>query len=725
MEAHGHDRSALAPDFDPDRHRLVLYYRAMAGRACELVPYDDDVDVWQHPDTATTVRLPARMPLLTTVGAQRSAAWYRVALTHRAMHHACGTFELDLDRDEPLFARRRPSANRHGIPHLEQFLRRFSRTALAVEVLAVLEDFRIDALAMSRFPGLASAYTAAMRAALQDRPNLGALPPRGAVAEALVRRTLGAEKVALVASAVPALASVTAVARRLLDPRASVESTAEATIRVYSALASLPNVAMDEDRLIVRFDELPESDVEAPAITAIPEELRLEGDELFEVRFAPVRFRDAPGPRYLGQAASGMPLREAILRMTPVGDLDEVPDADDEGYTAKSLQAERGDVDVTAAERPELPPEPLPHDHGPDLNDHHHAVEGALHTSGKCEFLYPEWDEVAGHYLPDWCLVRVRESREVRSAAGHRRALSRYGYLLPGLVGQLERMHAESRNLVTRQPYGHDLDLDACIEAMIDIRTGVDPRPTVFSAFAGRIRDVAVAIAVDLSSSTAERLPDSASSGEPTRILDLQRDAIALLSEALDRVGDSYGIYGFSGTGRADCRVSVVKELDERRSLTMLHRLQGLRPDHTTRMAPAIRHLTRRLESYAAASKIMLIVSDGRPFDFDYGQRYGDDAVVSYALADTARALTEARRRRVWPYLVTVDPEGGDYLADICEPAEYHVIANPRDLPAAVGELYRIARGRAVHARRALATGQSGAPQARLTTRAHGPVTQM
>ena len=696
---HGHHGPPLVTDFDADRHRLVLYYQAMAGRACELVPYDSDADVWQHPDTATTVRLPAKVPLPPAAGPQRSVGWYHVALAHRAMHQACGTFDLDLDRDEPLFTRHRPRANRRGIPHLEQFLRGFSRTALAVEVLAVLEDLRIDTVAMRRFPGLAPAYTAAMRAALQDRPDPDALAPRGAVAEALVRFSLGAQEVAVAASVVPALALVTGVARRLRQPRASAESTAEATIRVYSVLAGLPNVAVGEGAVAVRFDDLPEVDVEAPAITAISQELRLEGDEFFDVRFVPVRFRDVPGPRYLGQAASGMLLQEAILRMTPIGDLGEALDAAEDSYTAKSIQAERGDVDVTAGDRAEPPPEPLPHDHGPDLDGHHHAVEGALRASGKGEFLYPEWDEVVGCYLPDWCLVRVRESREVRSAAGHRKALARHGYLLPGLVRQLERMDAEGRDLATRQPYGHDLDLDACIEAMVDLRTGIDPRTTVFSAFEERIRDVAVAIAIDLSSSTAERLSDSGRTGAPTRILDLQRDAAALLSEALDRVGDSYGIYGFSGTGRADCRISVVKELDERRSLTMLHRLQGLRPDHTTRMAPAIRHLTRRLESHAATSRIMLIISDGRPFDLDYGQQYGDDAVVSYALADTGRALDEARRRGVWPYLITVDPEGSDYLAGICEPVEYHVIADPRDLPSAVGELYRIARHRVGQAR--------------------------
>lgn len=685
---HHHDVGApVVPDFDVDRHRLVLYHQAMAGRGCELVAYDDDSEVWQRPDTATTVRLPIHAPVAPGVDA---ATWYRVAVTHRALHHTCGTFGLDLDRAEPLFTRRRPAAKRAGVPHLEQFLRNFSRTALAVEVLAALEDLRIDTIALRRLPGLA-AYPAVMAAALDDRPDPGALPPRGAVAEALVRFTLGAAAVEIDPGVVPALARVISVARRLADPRARVESTAEATIRVYSVLAGLPNVAVGSPPVSVRFGDLPETDVEDPAITVIGQELRLEGDELFDVRFVPVRFRDVPGPRYLGQAASGMPLQEAILRITPL-DTDEAPDADEDGFTAKSIQAERGDVDVTAVERPEPPPEPLPHDHGPDLDDHHHAAQGALHATGRGEYVYPEWDHVAGRYRPDWCLVRVREPRQVRSALGHRRTLARYGHLLPGLVRQLERMDASGRDLALRQPHGDDLDLDACIDAMVDLRTGVEPHQEVFTSFSERIRDVAVAIAIDLSSSTAERLPDIAGASRPTRILDLQRDAVSLLSEALERVGDDYGIYGFSGTGRADCRLSVVKEPEEARSATTLHRLQGVRPDHTTRMAPAIRHLTRRLERHAAASRLMLIVSDGRPFDLDYGQQYGDDEVVAYALADTGRALAEARRAGVWPYLITVDPDGGDYLADICDPREYHVINDPRDLPAALGELYVVAR---------------------------------
>src|SRR6185312_1449050 len=67
--------------------------------------------------------------------------WYQVAMTHRALHHSLGTFELDLDRPEPFFRRLRPrSAPGTGIataggttavPALERFFRLFGRTALA------------------------------------------------------------------------------------------------------------------------------------------------------------------------------------------------------------------------------------------------------------------------------------------------------------------------------------------------------------------------------------------------------------------------------------------------------------------------------------------------------------------------------------------------------------------------------------------------------------------
>ena len=274
-----------------------------------------------------------------------------------------------------------------------------------------------------------------------------------------------------------------------------------------------------------------------------------------------------------------MPLQEAILRMTPdPADTEQSQDADTDGFTERSLQAERGGVDVTALERP---PEPLPHDHGPDLDDHR-APAGHLHASGRDEFVYPEWDHRAGRYLDDWCLVRLGSPKPVRSDRRHRRALSRHGHLLPGLVSQLERVRPAGRMLVPRQPYGDDLDLDACVEAIVDLRTGVPPSPHVYAALREERREVEVALAIDLSPSTAERLPpDPRRPKRVERILDLQRDAVSLLIEALERVRRQRHLR-FLRRRPDDVRLSVVKDLDERRTPAMLHRLEGLTPDHTT-----------------------------------------------------------------------------------------------------------------------------------------------
>ena len=137
----------------------------------------------------------------------------------------------------------------------------------------------------------------------------------------------------------------------------------------------------------------------------------------------------------------------------------------------------------------------------------------------------------------------------------------------------------------------------------------------------------------------------------------------------------------------------MVKDVEERGTPTVWHRLGGLRPDHATRMAPAIRHLTSRLRGVEAATKIMFVISDGRPFDIDYGQQYGEEAMLGYAVGDTARALVEARDEGVHPYLLTVDPDGADYLGAACEPGAYQVIADTRQLPEALAALYVSVRG--------------------------------
>ena len=154
-------------------------------------------------------------------------------------------------------------------------------------------------------------------------------------------------------------------------------------------------------------------------------------------------------------------------------------------------------------------------------------------------------------------------------------------------------------------------------------------------------------------------------------------------------MGDRYSIYCFSGTGRENVRFEVLKDMDERLSTRVAARLGNVRPLHTTRMGPAIRHATHKLRTRDARNRLLVLVSDGRPFDLDYGQAYGPDAEIEYAMRDTREALNEARAVGIAPFVLTVDVRGNDYLRAMCDGLDYEVIEHVDELPARLLALYR------------------------------------
>jgi hypothetical protein len=680
---------ALVPPATTERHALALYYRALCGRVCSLVPYDDGSSPWEHADTETTVWLPATAPL--DDHAEFTAdEWYQVAMTHRAMHQRLGTFELSLDGDEPLFRRLRPSrAGGPGVPVLERLAALFGHSVLGVHIFATCEDLRVDAAADRLYPGLARAARGVHHGALHERPQPAALFPRAAAIEALVRLSLGGSLVLAATAMEEPIARITAVARLLRDPRATATSSVEAALRICDVLADLPTEGAHRAVHEFRFADAA-GDADDPRFDVATLPGRLAGAEGFAGWYVPVAYRDWPGPRYVGEPAADLSLAELLPQVAQRSTAPaHEPDSGDEDAADTTRPRRSPPADATPSARSDLTPDMRPAAPLPGSADLPPASTAPLAGRAPNEFTYPEWDAYAGRYLPDFTRVRVLPAPARPSDHQHFRALARYGHVVSRMVRSLERMRSDGQTVTRRAVAGDDLDLDGCVDAMIDLRAGVEPSDRLFTDLRHPLRQVAVAFAIDLSGSTAIALPpDPDAPGTVRRVLDLQRDAVSLVAQALDRTGDEYGIYGFSGSGRDDVRVSVVKDVVERRTRAVWRRLSGLEPDHTTRMGPAIRHLARRLQAVDAATKLLIVISDGRPFDIDYGQQYGDERILGYAVGDTAKALDEARASGLHPYLITVDPDGDDYLAGACDPRGYHVIAEATDLPEALAELY-------------------------------------
>ena len=113
-----------------------------------------------------------------------------------------------------------------------------------------------------------------------------------------------------------------------------------------------------------------------------------------------------------------------------------------------------------------------------------------------------------------------------------------------------------------------------------------------------------------------------------------------IMAEALEEIGDAYAIYGFSGHGRTNVEFYLVKSFNESLSATVKGRIGALEPKRSTRMGTALRHAIEKLASVTSRSRHIILLSDGFPQDFDYGQ---DRRSNVYGLRDTTVALREAK----------------------------------------------------------------------------------
>jgi nitric oxide reductase activation protein len=329
--------------------------------------------------------------------------------------------------------------------------------------------------------------------------------------------------------------------------------------------------------------------------------------------------------------------------------------------------------------------------------------EGAVAAKASEEdiewFRYDEWDFQACDYRPDWCRVGERTAGE-GELEFYDETLRRYHGLVVETRRQFELMRPEAFRRLKRLEDGHEIDLDQAVEFFADKRAGAGPLARFYTRRIKVNRDVAVAFLLALSGSTSEAILPSAglpaASGSPRsawpgvgtgkRIIDIERESAVLMLEALEAIGDTYGIYGFSGHGRENVEFHVIKDLDEPFGDAVRRRIDGIEPIRSTRMGPAIRHAAAKLSRREAKIKILILVSDGRPQDEEYGPTRSEK---EYAVHDTKRALMEAKRERITPFLITIDREGHDYMRHMCDDMGYEVVADLESLPRRLPKLYR------------------------------------
>ena len=293
-------------------------------------------------------------------------------------------------------------------------------------------------------------------------------------------------------------------------------------------------------------------------------------------------------------------------------------------------------------------------------------------------FQYDEWDATIGDYRSRWCSI-IEETMAIThdSAAFVARTLANYQWTIRRLRKSFQGIRPSSLRWVKNQLDGEDIDMDAAVDRFAERcawRASLNDR--IFMNRAVRVRSVSAAVLMDMSGSTSRALDV-----EGKRVIDVEKEAMLLLCEALDALGDRYAIYGFSGRSRHDVHFTILKAFDDAYDDRSRQRIGAVEPMHQNRDGAAIRHAVAKLRSEHTKVKLLLFVSDGKPLDDRYDHEY--------AFEDTRMALLEAKRLGICPFCVTIDREAPAYLNRMCGEVGFVIVDQVKRLPDCLPNVYR------------------------------------
>ncbi|WP_133718871.1 nitric oxide reductase activation protein NorD [Methylocaldum gracile] len=288
---------------------------------------------------------------------------------------------------------------------------------------------------------------------------------------------------------------------------------------------------------------------------------------------------------------------------------------------------------------------------------------------------YPEWDYQVQLHRPNWATVL-----EKRQPRGEQELIEQILVEYKPVASRLKHIidALQPRGLVRqrRQEDGDEIDLNAAIRAMIDIRMGEMPDPRINIRYIRKTRDLAVLVLLDLSESTNETLP-----GSDRAVIQLAREATTLLAWAIDGIGDPFAIHGFASDGRHDVQYYRFKDFDQPFDDQAKARLAGMQGGLSTRMGAALRHAGKFLLRQPQQKKLLLLVSDGEPADID-------ERDPQYLRFDTKKAVEELATVGVMSYCLTLDPEADEYVSRIFGPNRYTVVDHVQRLPERLPSLF-------------------------------------
>ncbi|MEX2134729.1 MAG: hypothetical protein WEB67_11355 [Acidimicrobiia bacterium] len=558
---------------------------------------------------------------------------------------------------------------------------------LFLGTLEAIEDRRVELAAMGAFKGSMAVFSTA-----HERAPLLAVPdfrtPRAWIRDHIsilsthASRPLPPGPLTGTGSDVESLVAIGS------DPGASFVDAVTAALLVHLVVLTMPYLAddkphragadgpgLDAQDLFGRLHPL------AASATTVARPGG-EGEAQWEGGFHRLPYRDEHLGRYYGHAAGGR-IRQAVYMVGPG-----MPDAD-VSHRVPTLDADddaeaSGDGDLQAQLDAESPWRADP-DRGivlSDLHDTNHAGGYSSATASRLRLRVDEWDAVAQVRLPAWCTVSIGPAEiGSRSGIGRFTASPTLRRLISSWPHLGDKWHDRAFD-------GPRIAIDRYVAFRADRAAATVPDPRIYQSVTRAAPSVRAVCLVDASISTARQvsLSHNATARRGMTLLDVEEESVGCLAASMSESDHECDVYAYRSYGRHDVRLELVNVRPHSRGHASLQRIQ---PSGRSRLAAAMRGVGALMRRTDERVQVLLVVTDGLPFDHDYADHHPATEPLRYGLSDVAMALDELRHQHVAARLLVVGPEDGSVIDTFRGDARVAFVASPDDIGTRLAELYQ------------------------------------
>ncbi|WKV12950.1 nitric oxide reductase activation protein NorD [Marivirga harenae] len=284
---------------------------------------------------------------------------------------------------------------------------------------------------------------------------------------------------------------------------------------------------------------------------------------------------------------------------------------------------------------------------------------------------YDEWDYKSKSYKKDFCKLFPDFQKEL-DFNYYQNTIRKN----KSVLNSLRKMVASINNKAQQQrrlSNGSNFDLDAVVDFYTDMHAKRTPNENIYTENRKKQKDLSLMILLDLSLSSDSFVNNR-------RVLDVEKEVSILFGEILNEFGIDFCIDGFYSKTRNHSSYLTIKDFDENWTYAK-NKVGAIAPSGYTRIGTALRHAGTRLQNRESQNKWVILLSDGKPNDYDrYEGKYG--------VKDVKQALKEFDLMNINSYAVAIESQAKYYLPQMFGQNHYQILSKPEDLIHSLVKLY-------------------------------------